>query len=126
MIHKKRECLYILFRLLIGFLFFSHGVQKLFGWFGGGIVEFSLNNIFFYAGLIEVIGGALIFLGLFVRPLAFISAVEMLTALFKMHFPKALHPLQNNGEAALLFFAAFLVLLVYGSGKFALGNLFKK
>ena len=60
MMARKRDYLYILFRVLVGFMFFSHGAQKLFGLFGGKVVEFSFSNIFFYAGLIEVIGGALI------------------------------------------------------------------
>ena len=126
MMARKRDYLYILFRVLVGFMFFSHGAQKLFGLFGGKVVEFSFSNIFFYAGLIEVIGGALIVLGLFVRPVVFFTAIEMLVAFYKAHLPRDLHPLQNGGEPVILFFSAFLILLMYGSGKWALDNLFKK
>jgi len=125
MITKKRDYLYILFRVLVGFTFFIHGSGKLLGWFGGNVVDYSLSNILFYAGIIETIGGALIILGLFVRPIAFITAMEMLVVLYRAHLPRGLNPLQNGGEPALLFFAAFLVLLAYGSGKLALGNLFR-
>ena len=123
---KIQGNLYLAFRLLIGFFFFSHGLQKLFGFFGGvdgngGVVDlFGLMGL---AGLIEFIGGLFIFLGLFTSIVASIAALEMLTAYFMVHIPSGgiLPLMQNvNGGAAILFFSAFLVLIAFGAGKWSL------
>ena len=125
--HKKVQMnLYFAFRLLIGIFFLSHGLQKLFGFFGGvdgngGAV--NLFSMFGLAGLIEFIGGLFIFLGLFTSVVALIAALEMLTAYFMVHIPSGgILPLtqQVNGEPAILFFSAFLVLIAFGAGKWSL------
>jgi len=125
--HKKVQMnLYFAFRLLIGLFFLSHGLQKLFGFFGGvdgsgGAV--NLFSMFGLAGLIEFIGGLFIFLGLFTSIVALIASLEMLTAYFIVHIPSGgILPLmqQINGEPAILFFSAFLVLIAFGAGKWSL------
>ncbi len=123
---KYGEYLYLVFRVFIGLLFFAHGAQKLFGWFGGngGTPLISLMGV---AGLIEVVAGLAIALGLLTRLAAFVSAIEMVVAYFMVHFPQGWCPLQNKGELALLYFAAFLVLTWKGAGKWQLDKtLFKK
>ena len=80
----------------------------------------ELFSLFGLAGLIEFLGGIAIALGLFTRLAAFISAIEMLVAYFMVHASKGLIPLVNQGELALLYFAAFLVLKSYGAGKWSL------
>ncbi|MBI1972416.1 DoxX family protein [Candidatus Woesearchaeota archaeon] len=128
-IHHLREqledFLYCLFRIFIGFLFFSHGAQKLFGWFGAQNPQplFSLMGV---AGIVEVITGILIFIGLWTRIAAFFAAGEMVIAYLMVHASQGINPLVNKGELALLFFAAFLVLIVYSSGKWSLQQLFPK
>ena len=109
---------YFVFRVFVGLLFMQHGAQKLFGWFGGNPVD--LLSLFGLAGVIEFLGGLAIVLGLLANWAALISAVEMAVAYFMVHFPNGWVPIQNNGELALLFFAAFLVLVIYGSGKWSL------
>jgi putative oxidoreductase len=94
-----------------------HGLMK---W--GAVSSLSFSNLMFYAGLIELIGGAFLVLGLFIRPLAMIAAVEMVFAWFMAHVSKGWNPLQNGGEPAVLFFAAFLVLVAYGAGKYSIDN----
>ncbi len=113
---KYKEYLYFLFRVLVGGVFFIHGAGKMFGWFGGSKVA-SLASLFGVAGVIEFFGGLLIVVGLFTRLAALVGAVEMLVAFFMAHFPSGWNPLLNKGEPATLFFAAFLVLIVYGNQK---------
>jgi len=120
---KNSGYFYFVFRVVVGLLFLLHGVQKVPGLFNGTTSLFSLIGL---AGVIELIGGAMIILGLFVRYVALVSAIEMLVAYFKVHLPGGINPLVNKGEAALLFFAAFLVIMAFGPGKFALSKLIKK
>jgi len=68
------------------------------------------------AGWIEVIGGPLIMLGLFTRPVAFICSGEMAVAYFKAHFPRGFWPVQNHGEPAVLLCFIFLLLSASGAG----------
>jgi len=123
---KYEDKFYFVFRILVGFLFFQHGAQKLFGWFGAkGTVP--LVSLFGLAGVIEFFGGLLLIVGLFTRTVAIVSAVNMVGALIIVHFPLGWSPINNNGELALLYFAAFLVLMVKGAGMYSLDKkLFKK
>ena len=116
-----RDHLYFVFRVLVGFLFFQHGAQKLFGWFGGNQVEtvFSLMGA---AGIIEFFGGAFIALGLLTRLAALFGAAHMGYVYLTVHLPNGLIPIVNKGELALLFFAFFLVFIAYGGRKWSLEN----
>ncbi|MBI4149814.1 DoxX family protein [Candidatus Woesearchaeota archaeon] len=123
---KCGDYFYFVFRIFVGVMFFMHGAQKLFGWFSdnGSVKLVSLMGV---AGVIEVVAGLAITLGLLTRLMALISAVQMVVAYFMVHFPQGWVPLQNKGELALLYFAAFLVLLWKGAGKWNLDSkLFKK
>ena len=120
-LNSYKDYLYFVFRVFVGLLFLQHGLQKLFGAFGGvGGQPVELLSLFGLAGLIEFLGGIAIAVGLFTRLAAFISAIEMLVAYFTVHAPNGLIPLVNQGELALLYFATFLVLMVYGAGKWSL------
>ncbi len=124
---KYKDPAYFLFRILVGFGFFLHGSQKLFGWFGGlGGAKAELFSLMGLAGVIEVIGGLAIILGLFVSLVTLISAIEMVVAYFMVHLPQGFIPLTNYGESAWLYFAAFLVLLTHGAGKWSLDAMKKK
>ena len=111
---------YVVFRILVGLMFLLHGIGKVQGIYAGSLALFSLMGL---AALIETLGGLLILIGLAVRPAALVSALEILIAYFMAHASKGLSPLSNGGEAALLYFAAFLVLLGYGSGAFSLDKM---
>ncbi|MBI2664207.1 DoxX family protein [Candidatus Woesearchaeota archaeon] len=132
MIKNYREHGYVVFRVLVGLLFLQHGLQKVFGMFGGvggsSLVDGSLPlfSLMALAGIIELVAGVALALGLFVRPVALIAGVEMLVAYFKAHMPAALFPIQNGGEAALLYFAAFLVIFMFGARKWGLEKLLLK
>ena len=128
-IKNKLECcestFYVIARLLIGFMFFAHGAQKIFGWYGGksGAALFSLMGV---AGWVEIITGILILVGLWTRLAAFFAAGQMLVAYFMVHAGGGWNPLVNKGELALLYFAAFLLLLIHGNGPYSLEKFFSK
>lgn len=118
-----------LFRIVVGLLFLCHGAAKLFGVLGGangsGATVPSGTWPFWYAAVIELVGGALILVGLGTRTAAFVSSGAMAYAYFKMHQPSALFPLQNGGETAALFCWALLLLVFTGPGALALDALFR-
>ena len=121
---KCQDSIYFIFRILIGSLFLQHGLQKLFGLLGGTSVP--LVSLMGLAGIIEFLGGILIILGLFTKITATIAALEMLIAYFRAHFPNNIIPILNRGELTLLFFSAFLILVIYGAGKYSLDKTFFK
>jgi putative oxidoreductase len=111
-------------RIIIGFLFLSHGAQKLFSAFGGhGTYG---NTKLFIAGIIEFLCGILFGFGFKTRFVAFIAAVEMLYAYLSVHQPQGLWPIQNGGEMALLYFCFFLFSIANGGGEWSLDALFMK
>ena len=75
------------------------------------------------AGLIEIVGGTLILVGLFTRPVAFITSGEMAFAYFMGHFPHGFWPIQNHGEPAVLLCFIFLFLWGNGAGPISLDHL---
>jgi putative oxidoreductase len=99
---------YVILRVGAGLLFLAHGLQKLFGFFGGTTVP--LASRMGVAGGLELVGGLLIVLGLFTRPVALVLAGEMVIAYVVAHLPKGLVPLQNGGELALLYALIFVFL----------------
>ncbi len=111
---------YFVFRVLIGLLLLLHGVQKLFGVFGGQTAP--MFTFFWVAGLIELVVGTLITVGLLTRIAALLGALEMVYAYTTVHLPQGFVPLLNQGEPAVLFFAAFLVLMAHGYRKWGMDN----
>ena len=119
--YANKDYFYFVFRVFVGLLFLQHGLQKLFGMFGGlGGQPAELLSLMGLAGIIETFGGLGIALGLFTRLIAFVTAIEMAVAYFMVHIPIGAVPLLNQGEPALLYFASFLVIMVYGAGKWSL------
>lgn len=106
---------YALMRIVAGFLFLWHGAQKLFGIpsaIPGDVPAF----ITYVAGPIELVGGVLIMIGLFTSWAAFIASGEMAVAYWMAHGTKALLPIQNNGELAVLYCFVFLLISAQGGG----------
>ncbi|MDD2582295.1 MAG: DoxX family protein [Desulfuromonadaceae bacterium] len=110
---------YALMRIIVGFLFLCHGAQKLFG-FPIAMPVHAPAFIIYGAGPIELIGGALVMIGLFTQWAAFIASGEMAVAYWMAHGPKALLPIQNNGELAVLYCFIFLFISTQGSGEWSL------
>lgn len=113
-----------LLRIVVGLLFSMHGWQKLFGMFGMHAVRPGAS-LFGAAGVLETIGGGLIVLGLFTRPVAFLLCGEMAVAYFHQHFPRGLWPIQNGGEAAVLYCFFYLYLCAAGPGPVSLDRLLR-
>jgi putative oxidoreductase len=80
---------------------------------------FSLLGL---AGVLEVVGGILLLLGLFTRPVAFILSGQMAVAYWMAHAPQSFFPALNGGDAAILYCFVFLYLAVAGAGAWSLDN----
>lgn len=113
-----RPFLRTMLRMGAGLLFMQHGLQKLFGLLGGmpGGGTAPLNSLMGVAGVLELVGGGLIVLGLFTRPVAFLLVFEMLSAYAMAHLPQGGWPIQNGGELALLYALIFAFLFGDGAG----------
>lgn len=111
---------------MVGFLFACHGAMKLFGVFGGATGHGGTVPVgtwpTWWAGVIELFGGSLVAAGLATRPVAFLCSGEMAYAYFTVHQPTGLFPIENKGEAAALFSWAFLLLTVFGPGRWSLDD----
>jgi len=119
--YVNKDYFYFVFRVFVGLLFLQHGLQKLFGMFGGiGGQPAPLFSQFGLAGIIEFLGGLAIAFGLFTRLAAFIAAIEMIVGYFMVHVPQGLIPFVNQGELALLYFASFLAIMAFGARKWSL------
>ena len=106
-------------RVVTAVLFFEHATQKLFNF---PAPPFEVTPLFFVAGVIELIGSVLIFLGLFTRPVAFILSGEMAFAYFMVHMQISFFPANNQGDGPILFCFIFLYLVFAGPGRWALDN----
>src|ERR1700693_3158304 len=114
-ISKYSSCCYALMRFVVGFLFLWHGSQKLFD-FPGGLPAGVPAFITYVAGPIELVGGILIMIGLFTHWAAFITSGQMAVAYWMVHGTKALLPLQNKGDLAVLSCFVFLFISSQGGG----------
>jgi putative oxidoreductase len=101
-------------RIGAGLLFLQHGLQKVFGLLGGTAVP--LASMLGVAGILELAGAALLVLGLWTRPVAFVLACEMAAAFVIAHLPQGGWPIQNGGELPLLYLLVFLALAAAGAG----------
>jgi putative oxidoreductase len=120
---RSSEAVYAALRFVAGTLYACHGAQKVFGWLGGfgpsgGMAP--LGSLMGLAGVIELFGGALIALGLFTRPVAFLCSGQMAVAYFMAHAPKGFWPIQNGGELAVVYSFFFLFVATRGAGVFSL------
>ncbi|MEO8161235.1 MAG: DoxX family protein [Arenimonas sp.] len=113
-----------LLRIVTAFMFIQHGTAKL---FHVPAVEamsgVQLMSVYGVAGVLEVVGGVLLLLGLFTRPVAFILSGEMAVAYFMAHAPQSFLPLLNGGELAVQWCFLFLYFSFAGAGAFSLDAL---
>jgi putative oxidoreductase len=115
-----------LLRIVTGFLFIAHGGQKLLNFPPSGKPPMPLDGWMATAGYLELIGGALILIGLLTRPVAFILAGEMAVAYFKAHAPNDFWPINNKGELSVLLSFLFLYFTFVGAGAFSIDSLFRR
>ena len=112
-------------RIVVGLLFLEHGLMKLVG-FPAPMGQGPLAPMLLAAGLIEVVGGALVALGLFSRCAAFVCSGEMAFAYFMVHAPRGFFPLLSGGEPAVFYCFAFLYLAAAGGGAWSLDNAWRR
>lgn len=116
-------------RIISALLFMAHGTAKLFGFPATEMFATPPEpmTLMWFAGVLETFGGALLALGLCTRPVAFVLSGMMAVAYWMAHAPQSFYPIQNGGDAAILFCFAFLYIAAAGSGPWALDRLiFKK
>ncbi len=112
-------------RIMIGLLFLEHGTSKYLGFPHVEKVPDALSMPGI-SGVFELIGGALIVLGLFTRPVAFVLSGNMAVAYFLAHAPRAFFPVLNGGDAAILYCFVFLYLFFAGPGPWSIDAIRKQ
>ena len=112
-------------RIVIGLLFFEHGLAKMVGFPQGPALPFDLS-LHWFSGALEFAGGLLLTLGLLSRFVAFIASGEMAFAYFLSHAPHSLYPLINRGEGAILYCFIFLYFAFAGPGPLSLDALIQR
>ena len=108
-------------RIVSALIFIAHGTQKLFGFPappGSGLPP--AMSLYWFAGVLEAGGGALLLLGAFTRPVAFILSGEMGFAYWLGHAPRNFYPLLNGGDAAILYCFVFLYIAAAGPGPWSI------
>jgi putative oxidoreductase len=112
-------------RIITGLLFLEHGTAKYLGFPHLEKVPdpISMSGV---SGMLELVGGALIVLGLFTRPVAFLLSGNMAVAYFYAHAPRAFFPMLNAGEAAILFCFVFLYIFFAGPGPWSIDAMMKR
>jgi putative oxidoreductase len=105
-------------RIIIGLIFLEHGTQKFLSFPAGEMagMGWSLSHPGHYAGIIELVAGVLIVLGWFTRPAAFIASGMTAVAYWMIHAPQSFFPINNGGDAAILYCFFFLYLVFRGPG----------
>lgn len=103
-------------RIMTGLLYLAHGSQKLLNFPPSAKEGPELLSLMGLAGVLELFGGALIALGLFTRPVAFVLSGQMAVAYFMAHAPRSFFPLLNGGDAAVLYCFVFLYFVFAGAG----------
>jgi putative oxidoreductase len=123
--HQWSERMLSVLRFIVGLLFLEHGLAKIFDFpHPPNHVAYALFTINpGLQGLIELIGGLLLALGLFTRPVAFILSGDMAFAYFMAHAPRGFFPLLNGGELAIVYCFLFLYYAVAGGGAWSLDRL---
>jgi putative oxidoreductase len=111
---------YALLRVVAGLLFAQHGAQKLLGVLGGK--QPPVGSLFWFAGVIELVGGLLIAIGLFASWAAFLASGEMAAAYFMVHAKDSFWPIVNKGELAVLYCFVFLLIASRGAGGYSVGR----
>ena len=109
-------------RIVIGLLFLEHGSAKLLGFPHPPSPAPAMMTLLWVQGVIELVGGLLLAIGLFTRPVAFILAGDMAVAYFMAHAPKNFFPLINGGDAAVLYCFVFLLIFVAGPGRWSVDD----
>jgi putative oxidoreductase len=112
-LEKGRPYILSVLRIVVALLFLEHGLQKYFGFPSAGP---PMTPLLYVQGAIEIVGGILLLIGAYTRPVAFILAGDMAVAYFMVHFPRSFFPAMNGGDAAVLYCFVFFYIMFAGGG----------
>lgn len=126
---RYTESTLALLRVVSGLMLAQHGVQKMFGWLlppDRPAQPFELLSQRGLAGVLEVVGGILLAIGLFTRPVAFVLSGLMAFAYFLSHAPDGFWPILNRGELAALYCFVFFYFSAHGGGPYSVDALLSR
>ncbi len=111
-------------RIITALLYLQHGLSKLFGFPHVALFDnLQLFSLFWFAGVIEIVGSLFLLPGLFTRAVAFIMSGEMAVAYFMVNAPRGFFPILNGGELGVLYCFVFLYFAVAGGGAWSADRL---
>jgi len=122
-LEKGRPYILSIARIVVALLFLEHGLQKYFAFPSAGP---PMTPLLYVQGAIEIVGGILLLVGAFTRPVAFILAGDMAVAYFMAHSPRSFFPAMNGGDAAILYCFAFLYIFYEGAGPWSVDRVVLK
>ena len=120
---KGRPYILSIVRIVVALLFLEHGLQKYVGFPSAGP---PMTPLLYVQGAIEIVGGILLVVGAYTRPVAFILAGDMAVAYFMAHQPRSFFPAMNGGDAAILYCFAFLYIFYEGAGPWSVDRVVLK
>jgi putative oxidoreductase len=112
-------------RIVAALLFLEHGLSRLFGW-PSALPHPPMFTMYWFAGMVELVGSLLVLPGLFTRVAAFVMSGEMAFAYFISHQPRSFFPILNGGDGAILYCFVFLYLAFAGAGPWSLDAAWRK
>ena len=113
-------------RIVAALIFMAHGTQKILGFPASGSELPGAFSLPWIAGMLELFGGALLVVGLFTRPVAFVLSGLMACAYWMAHAPRSPYPVLNGGDAAILYCFVFLFMVAAGGGVWSFDNMLRK
>lgn len=116
-LEKGRPYILSIVRIIVGLMFVEHGLQKYFAFPSAGP---AMTPLLYTQGIIEIVGGILLFVGAYTRVVAFILAGDMAVAYFMAHFPRSFFPAANGGDAAILYCFIFFYIVFAGGGPWSI------
>ena len=122
-LEKQSPYILSVLRIVAALLFLQHGLQKYFGFPSAGP---PMTPLLYVQGVIEIVGGILLLVGAWTRPVAFILAGDMAAAYFMAHFPRSFFPAVNGGDGAVLYCFVFFYIFFAGGGTWSLDRVVLK
>lgn len=115
-----------LLRIVAALIFLFHGSAKLLGFPSSEMPMPPVGSFMWIGGLLELVGGLMLLIGLFSRLVAFILSGEMAVAYWMFHAPESTFPLQNGGDAAILYCFVFLLIAAAGPGPWSVDAMMRR